>query len=362
MFGGDDQFQDFEWQEDELFGEDIIPCTMNTLDEFISSSNCFPVDCNVSVLCVNIRSMRKNFKLLELFLDSVKIRFGLIIITETWLTSSIDFSFCLPGYKCLSIYPNSNGGGIKVYHRDHYTVKLCEELTCVDELLELLSFSVVSTSQNVLFCCVYRPPSGDISTFNDIFFDKLFNVRVPSEKIFLCGDFNINLFNPFNKQDIRNFIYNCSSLGLYPIIRKPTRFSNQDICVDGSFSLIDHMWCNFPLNSNSVSGVIDADIADHLLTYVISPVSCDTERNIISYRVYSDENREKFTRYVNSRIYDHLFQLNNPNVCLNLLLDTLYEDYDKAHPLRTKSLRVNTKSAPWFTSNLKFLTKKSIDC
>ena len=82
----------------------------NFLDDDISES--------LSILLLNIRSMKKNFETFKNFLSTVNYNFSIICFCETWLdeTNRENSNYELPGYY--SIYQSRNnckGCGVSTY-------------------------------------------------------------------------------------------------------------------------------------------------------------------------------------------------------------------------------------------------------
>ena len=82
------------------------------------------------------------------------------------------------------------------------------------------------------------------------------------KSIFLCGDFNIAILKHNSNRGIKYFMDTMYAIGLYPLIDRPTRISNQ------SFSLIDNIFTNVT-NYNITSGILINDITDHLPVFAI---------------------------------------------------------------------------------------------
>jgi len=352
-----DPYPTLEWGDVSVC-DDEIPCVMESLCDFNMRTCVLSKGDYFSMLNVNIRSIRKNFVSLQNLLDFVSVKFTFVVVVETWLDCDIDCGFTLENYKSLSLYRNRHGGGITVYYRDHLVIEPLPALTFVMDVVEMLSFRAHVMSQDVIFCCLYRPPAFDVDVFNDFFFDEVCCDLTQGKKLLICGDINIDLFNPHGRRDVKNFIYNCSSLGLYPLIRKPTRFSNQDNYTDCTFSLIDHIWCNFSLGCDCVAGVIDGDVADHLLPYFITTVPAPVSPKSISFRVFSDHNLVKFSNYVSHRSYDDLLLIDDPNSEFDKLFSCLYHDFNRAFPLKTKLISNRRNRLPWITADLRFLIRK----
>ena len=72
----------------------------------------------------------------------------------------------------------------------------------------------------------------------------------------MCGDFNIDLLKHETHNNTKHFLDTMYSLGLYPLIDKPTRIT------DNSTTLIDNIFTN-ELRFNLTSGIMYNDISDH---------------------------------------------------------------------------------------------------
>ena len=70
---------------------------------------------------MNIRSLRKKFHNLKILLHQLKIKFSVIVLTETWLdTEPSNLNLALPDYTffCCNRQPSKKGGGLDVmFHR-----------------------------------------------------------------------------------------------------------------------------------------------------------------------------------------------------------------------------------------------------
>ena len=64
-----------------------------------------------SILNLNLRSIRANFVSLQSFLDSLKYKVSIIVITETWLSKELENIHTINGYKVVYTSRNSHGGG-----------------------------------------------------------------------------------------------------------------------------------------------------------------------------------------------------------------------------------------------------------
>ena len=75
------------------------------------------------------------------------------------------------------------------------------------------------------------------------------------------GDFNLDLINYANDNNVLNFLNNMYSVGLTPLISKPTRI------VGNSMSLLDNIFIAKPWDY--LSGIMLTDITDHFPVFLI---------------------------------------------------------------------------------------------
>ena len=95
---------------------------------------------NFSIFTMNIRSCRKNYASLLSFLKTFMLNFTVIVLIETWLSESTDVGFLLEGYRQLDNYRNTHGGGMKVFYEASLSIKVLENFTFVNNVLEILTF------------------------------------------------------------------------------------------------------------------------------------------------------------------------------------------------------------------------------
>ena len=93
--------------------------------------------------------------------------------------------------------------------------------------------------------------------------DKIFTDNKPKTSMFICGDFNIDLLKYEEHVGSAKFIDTMYSNGLYPLIDKPTRITQQ------SATLIDNIFTN-DINHDIICGLLINDISDHLPVFSIS--------------------------------------------------------------------------------------------
>ena len=86
----------------------------------------------------------------QIFLLSV------FIFIEFWLTENIDFGFNITGYNQINLYRNHYGGGIKVYHKK-FEIKALNEISFINNFIEILTSHLISQNLKYVFIVIYRP-------------------------------------------------------------------------------------------------------------------------------------------------------------------------------------------------------------
>ena len=82
------------------------------------------------------------------------------------------------------------------------------------------------------------------------------NINIKNN-IYVCGDFNIDLLQRDTNKLTGDFVDMVFSLGLYPLIIKPTRITAT------SATIIDNIFTN-NIKCKIESGILVSDITDHL--------------------------------------------------------------------------------------------------
>ena len=241
----------------------------------------------LQILCVNIRSIRKNFGQLQILLSMLHVKFHLILLVETWLAENINNGFELPSYTSHSLMRHSHGGGIRLYVDSSFQSVEIENLCCINNCFESLFVNVTLNSNSTITVgCIYRIPSTSIAEFNETFFENFIS-QVHRNKTIILGDFNINLYNR-DSNPINEYLNNFISLNFSPLIYYPTRVNPDDVT---RYSLLDHIFTNIhePLTS---SAVLEYQLTDHFPIAGFIPVNISNKCTTKTFRVRPINNRK----------------------------------------------------------------------
>ena len=89
-------------------------CDYFTVNEFNSKVKCID---NLSLIHLNVRSLKANFINIQRYLDVINFEFDIIAVSESWLNDHDDLTlFCLEGYDIVNMNRiNKRGGGVLLY-------------------------------------------------------------------------------------------------------------------------------------------------------------------------------------------------------------------------------------------------------
>lgn len=156
--------------------------------------------------------------------------------------------------------------------------------TSFDELMECVTAVIcLERNWNIIISCIYRTPRSKIETSNDSRERMYSNVRQKEASI--CGYFNIDLLNPNHHKSTEEYIDTMYSMGLLPLMNKPTRVTLHSV------TFIHNIFTNI-LENRIKSGVKNNDISDHLpvfATYYCNNKDGKDESKIIYRRIRADK-------------------------------------------------------------------------
>ena len=168
----------------------------------------------------------------------------------------------------------------------------------------------------------------------------------------MVGDFNINLINSKSHSGSKNFIDLLFSLGLYPLVIKPTRISFD------SATLIDNIFTNN--FSENFTGILINDISNHLPIFTVLRNNLSLRRATPKtkyQRKVTDENLGNLNSDLHEYNWDSIMQLENVNEAYGMFIKNIEECFEKNCPLR----RIKLKYKPdkhWLTKGLLNACKK----
>ena len=220
----------------------------------------------LSIVSLNCQSLHAKFDYIRLLIDKFMKNdcpLQAICLQETWFSPETDLSlYIIPGYHMISTgrYA-SNHGGLVIYLNKKWEYKLKSDVTesklWERQIIEI--FDPNKTQKNKLVIGnIYRPPYNSrdsLDTFMMEFNSTLLENHTNSQKVYMCGDYNVDLLKlnstPFNE----NYFDNILSAGYIPKITLPTRLSENSTLIDNIFTT--------NLSTDLSAYILDMHISDH---------------------------------------------------------------------------------------------------
>ena len=312
--------------------------------------------------CSNIRSLPKHFDELQMYLDSLNYKFPFVGLCETRLNSDKEDLYCLDGYEPIHRYRTTRcGGGVSLLINNDFCVeyKRREDLEFFDSEMESIFIEVektcFNTKTNLIICVIYRPPDSSVEVFKDRMDSILEKVNREKKIIYSMGDKNICLLKGDDHKQTSEFIDTLYSHGVFPLITKPTRVTQNTATV------IDHIYTNnidSQVNDNSihVQGILCSTISDHFSVFhIVSNSKCtesDQELQPRLTRSYTEQSIQKFSKDFSMIDWQDVYDSQDPNAAYITLSKRLSQSYNKCFPLKPCKRKYLTNK-PWLTHALK---------
>lgn len=329
-----------------------VSCVSQLDDSSNSSSVSLELDgSNLKCLYLNIRSCRNktvNFQALIYSLD-----YDIILLTESWLNSTIPNSFVLPaGYTIFrSDRVKGRGGGVLIAIKQGLPSRRlmnCEIYpeSCVVEISP-------NPGKDIILTVVYRPPDADLDDMMTL--NSLFHTVHKNNSI-IVGDFNIkninwssNQYKSQCKPIEREFCDIVNNHYLKQFVNFPTRISR-----NGTRSILDLILAWAPDIVHNVREGSDSLGSDHFSVCFSIPISKkfvkQPKRAIFNFK-RADWNGLKYALASDSWYLD----TSNIDSMWNSWFQNFTKIVDNFIPKISCRCR---NSAPWIDSDIINLVKK----
>ena len=326
-------------------------CNSYNLEE-INNENPL-LESKLNILHLNIRSCNSNLDEFLAFLDTVKMKFSIVVLSETWIKDSSNH-INIPGFVSYHSIRQGNrrGGGVSIFIDKDIDSAELPNFFVNNEAFDSAGIKATIGKEIINIIGVYRPPrSSDgqqtLDRFNSMFPDLL-QTLAPNQRNLIVGDFNVDLLKDEPSNSERNFKELFASLFYLPLINIPTRESIEtNTCIDNIFSnKLDPTY----------SGTLSCNISDHHAIFSTIPINeysgtekiefsfrCHSTQNIINFRQELENNLSFFTLYDDFSIDDKF----------KILIDIVQKTYEKNCPIKRKILSLKRIRSPWITNSLR---------
>ena len=127
---------------------------------------------NLSILSLNIRSLRRNHGNLLLFLQSLNHKVSVITISETWLEEGEEHLYSIDGYTCFARSRTRHGGGLMILVDDLIDASILKTRTFTHRAFESLFVMLKLKNETFRVGVIYRPPQNPLPEFVELFEKK----------------------------------------------------------------------------------------------------------------------------------------------------------------------------------------------
>ena len=166
-------------------------------NEFNSDISGIHDSVDISVFHLNIHSLNKNSHALFNFLNTLNLKFDVIVLSEIWNYNLELYRNLLPDYifywDCCS---SSNIGGIGVYVRNNYTCNVLDNFkvqSTIKNTLENIWLELDNGICKYIVGALYRHPNQNIDDFNEVLEVRLSEISKSRVPCLVVGDINIDL-------------------------------------------------------------------------------------------------------------------------------------------------------------------------
>lgn len=238
-----------------------------------------------------------------------------------------------------------------------YNYEILEIPITIPSLIECTLIKLIGNFQKpILVAIIYIPPDK-VSDNVFEFFEELFSlIRSQKQEFIITGDFNINFLS--ESSNARKLLSLTKEQNISQIIKTPTRIATRKH-KDGSkttSTLIDHLYVSCKTKF-SKGDTIPFTCTDHNMVYVLlspSPKKCPPRQ--IEYRNFKNFNVEEFEKEI-STINWSFFETSNVAEKNSIIFESVILGVLNKHAPLTKRY-IKGKKAPWYTPELRKLTKE----
>lgn len=306
---------------------------------------------DLTIININIRSLRKHWDTLLSRLTPIIHNVDIIVLTEINISTDETNNYNIQGFNAeFKCRLTGNGGGILILYRETLATKT---LNLELHSAELLAINFMNKNKNFILLAIYRPPDQNVNTFNEEL-NYLLNTNQLklAQNIVMTGDINIcYLKKTYGWSDYVDTLF------MNGFTNTTQSYTREEI-VAGTLvqSCIDHI--NLKLsNYTYTSFVIQSKIADHYFTGCkinFSQQQTTTKNSKNTFKIVLSNN--KVNENIKKENWWPLLDITDPEEIYNTLVEKFNKIYEKSKiKIKTKNQNIYN---PWFNKNLKKLIEQ----
>lgn len=293
----------------------------------------------VTLVHQNIQGVLGKDLELELFMNCNGI--DILCITEHWLRP-YQFMFNFDNHVIGSSFSRKlaiHGGSLILINKK---LKYKERLDIVSLSVERTIEMACVELEQCIVVSVYKPPSADYVCFENKMEEALLKISNKNKKIFICGDFNIDLL-------LKNYLLSTKLLSLFQsyncknIFLEPTRITAH------SATCIDNIFTDCPVTSISNKCIINKLTSDHCGQMIKIKMFCKNKsRKKITIRPKSTGRLERFKNNLLLKL-SSLGECVDPNDQYESFFKIFSEEHDSIFTSKDVFVNNSTCFSEWAT-------------
>lgn len=304
---------------------------INSKNNNINNNNMLKHD--FKIIHLNARSLFP--KIEDLRLLTLELTPQILCISESWLTDKIpDLAVKLPNYHIFRFDSTDNYGSVCIYTLNNLSTKVLDipDIICSPKF----DFLVISTQylkhKSIIVATIYIHPPVNSQTYDDL--NKLMRyLTTLNKRIYILGDFNINLLDKNNIFAIKLKTF-LATYGLIQVIKEPTRITEY------SKTLIDLCITN-DKNIKYAKSISDNNLADHN-TIMISLDLVQPKPDYYctkTFRTTKNYNTSQFNQILKLQPFHNIYAINNDNTAVKIFNELFISSLNAIAPLVTKTFK-----------------------
>lgn len=294
---------------------------------------------NFSCLCLNIRSLRKNWNTFCVNVGNLLSCLKIIVLVEINIQEEENSKYTINGFTAEFLNRNKRrGGGIAMFIKNNLNY---ERIYIQSLAYECLRIQILDEGKIKYVDGIYRPPKLKRKRFIEELGRNLQHLGKKSD-IVVLGDMNIDI-RKSDKNHVKDYLEMLAAHGLMNVIQDDTRVDPSR----GTSTLIQHIAVSMS-DSPVLSAVIESDISDHHAVFYGTIAQGTT--NTKEYRTSFIRN-STVDVHILSTDWEPVLAADDVDELYQKLLSTMHDIYEKSTV--SKLLRSKCRQNPWISPDLR---------
>lgn len=335
---------------DELENVQIDTKKYNNLKDFLNS-NKISSKRGLSIIHFNIRSLRKHFDELLVYIETAEDSLDIVVLSETGKIDNTEH-FNIPNFN---IYYNDSAinkcDGVIIYIKNSISTDV-NVIQINDSKFLRTTFTVYNQMYNenitVGLTAFYRSPSRKVSQYLNDLEDYLNEIKKLNLELYI-GDINIDLLKTDNSET-NNYLNVLNNIGFFSCINSATRVSTE------SKTAIDHIFMRTEhkvIKSVKIeSAIILTDMTDHFTPVIHISFPEKSKNEFHCRKVVNKLNLTRLRNLLAKEKWEPIIKTNDSQIAYQLFIEKLNNYINTSTTETITNFNKKKKLKPWITAGL----------